>query len=88
MKWRLTTRLLGLPQLGKRYHPTLQERAITEVFAEEQSCLRPVATPFDGYFEQTNRVASTYLVSYDRNRYSVPAEHAGQRLIDYFWKDP
>lgn len=67
-------------ELGKRHHPTLHERAIAEVFAEEQPCLRPVATPFDGYFEQTNRVSSTCLVSYDRNRYSVPAEHAGQRV--------
>ena len=26
-------------ELGKRHHPTLHERAIAEVFAEEQPCL-------------------------------------------------
>lgn len=67
-------------ELARRPHPTEKERSIAEVFAEEQPCLRPVTAPFDGYFEQTNRVSSTCLVSYDRNRYSVPAEYAGQRV--------
>ncbi len=67
-------------ELAKRPHPTWKERPIAEVFAEERPCLRPIAAPFDGYFEQTLRVSSTCLVSYDRNRYSVPAEYAGQRV--------
>jgi len=67
-------------ELAKRPHPTWKERPISEVFAEEQPCLRPITATFDGYFEQTLRVSSTCLVSYDRNRYSVPAEHAGQRV--------
>lgn len=67
-------------ELAKRPHPTWKERPIAEVFAEEQPRLRPITMPFDGYFEQTLRVSSTCLVSYDRNRYSVPAEHAGQRV--------
>ena len=67
-------------ELAKRPHPTWKERPISEVFAEEQPCLRPITAPFDGYFEQTLRVSSTCLVSYDRNRYSVPAEHAGQQV--------
>lgn len=67
-------------ELAKRPHPTWKERTIAEVFAEEQPRLRPNTMPFDGYFEQTLRVSSTCLVSYDRNRYSVPAEHAGQRV--------
>lgn len=67
-------------ELAKRPHPTWKERSIAEVFAEERPCLRPITAHFDGYFEQTLRVSSTCLVSYDRNRYSVPAEHAGQRV--------
>lgn len=67
-------------ELGKRPHPALFERSIAEVFAEEQACLLPVAAAFDGYFEQAKRVSSTCLVSYDRNRYSVPAEYAGQQV--------
>jgi hypothetical protein len=67
-------------ELGTRSHPALFELSIAEVFAEEQACLRPVAAVFDGYFEQAKRVSSTCLVSYDRNRYSVPAEYAGQQV--------
>ena len=67
-------------ELAGRPHPTWKERAIAEVYAEEKACLRPITAPFDGYFEQTLRVSSTCLASYDRNRYSVPAEHAGQRV--------
>jgi transposase len=67
-------------ELAKRPHPTWKERPIAEVFAEERPHLRPITAHFDGYFEQTLRVSSTCLVSYDRNRYSVPAEHAGQRV--------
>jgi len=57
-----------------------KERSIAALFAEERVCLRSVTASFDGYFEQTLRVSSTCLVSYDRNRYSVPAECAGQRV--------
>ncbi len=67
-------------ELAQRPHPTWKEHPIAEVFAGEQPCLRPITASFDGYVEQTNRVSSTCLVSHDRNRYSVPAEHAGQRV--------
>jgi hypothetical protein len=74
-------------ELAKRAHPEQKDRAIAEVFAEEQGRLRPLTAPFDGYFEQPCRVSSTCLVSYDRNRYSVPAEHAGQRVSLRAWAD-
>lgn len=67
-------------ELGSRPHPVMRERSIGEMFAEERPQLRPITMPFDGYFEQVSRVSSTCLVSYDRNRYSVPAEFAGQRV--------
>ena len=35
---------------------------------------------FDGYVEQMLRVSSTCLVRVDRNRYSVPADHAGKAV--------
>ena len=37
-----------------------------------------VAPPFDGYVETLGKVSSTCLVVYDRCRYSVPCELAGQ----------
>lgn len=67
-------------ELANRSHPTQTEQTIAQVFSGEQVHLRAITAPFDGYFEQTNRVSSTCLVSFDRNRYSVPAEHAGQRV--------
>ena len=35
---------------------------------------------FDGYSEKILRVSTTCLISYDRNRYSVPARFASQLL--------
>lgn len=64
-------------ELASRKHPE-SGRQIAEVFAEEQPHLRPVTAAFDGYVEQMMRVSSTCLVRVDRNRYSVPASHAGQ----------
>jgi hypothetical protein len=74
-------------ELAKRLHPEQKDRPIADVFAEEQGRLRPLSTSFDGYFEQPCRVSSTCLVSYDRNRYSVPAEWAGQRVSLRAWAD-
>jgi transposase len=67
-------------ELANRNHPTLKEHTVADVFSLEQKQLRPMTAPFDGYFEQAVRVSSTCLVSYDRNRYSVPAKLAGQRV--------
>lgn len=39
------------------------------------------APPFDGYVEKSARVSSTCLVSVQRNRYSVPCELTGQRVL-------
>jgi len=67
-------------RLGRRPHPEQPARTIAELLAEEQLELRPIDRPFDGYFEQPCRVASTCTVAYDRNRYSVPAVYAGARV--------
>ena len=42
------------------------------------SMSNPAVTPFDGYVETLGKVSTTGLVSYDRNRYSVPCELVGQ----------
>jgi hypothetical protein len=64
--------------LAQRFHPEQSDRRIAEVFEEERPLLRPFTAAFDGYFEQAMRVSPTCLVDYDRNRYSVPAKHAGK----------
>ena len=45
---------------------------------QEQADLRPVTAAFDGYYEHLTKVYSTCVVQYDRNRYSVPCDYAGQ----------
>lgn len=74
-------------ELAGRPHPTEKERSIAALFAEEQPKLRQITVPFDGYFEVSCRVSSTCLAAYDRNRYSVPAEYAGQRISLRAWAD-
>lgn len=65
-------------ELAARPHPTAESRAVADCFAEERPLLRPVTASFDGYVENSMRVSSTCLVQADCNRYSVPAEWAGQ----------
>jgi transposase len=65
-------------ELAARINPGQTTRTIAECFAEEQPLLISVTTAFDGYIEHTLRASSTCLVSVDRNRYSIPAQWAGQ----------
>jgi hypothetical protein len=67
-------------RLGSRSHPHQPSRTIADLFAEEQHQLRPIDRPFAGYCEQPCRVSSTCTLAFERNRYSVPAEYAGQRV--------
>jgi transposase len=57
-------------------HPEWPGLSIAEVLENEQAQLMPMPQGFDGYIEQPARVSATSLVSYQRNRYSVPSEHA------------
>ena len=51
---------------------------IADVWAEEQAALMPLPVPFDGFVEQSKRVSPTCLISFERNRYSVPASFANR----------
>ena len=66
--------------LGQRQHPVFKDKTIDEVYQEELAQCRPPMAPFDGYSEKILRVSSTCLISYDRNRYSVPSHFAGKLL--------
>jgi hypothetical protein len=50
------------------------------VHAGEIDSLMPLGRPFDGFVEHTKRVSPTCLVTFERNRYSVPASFANQRV--------
>ncbi len=51
---------------------------IADVWAEEQSALMPLPVALDGFIELSKRVSPTCLISFERNRYSVPASFANR----------
>ena len=59
-------------------HPEQTHRTIAEVWGDERAQLMAMPPPFDGFVEGTKRVSPTCLVSFDRNRYSVPAAFANR----------
>ena len=67
-------------ELGGRTHPVQKDQTIDTIFKAEHAELRPVGLAFDGYVEKSVRVRSTCLAQYDTNRYSVPAQYAGQHI--------
>jgi len=52
--------------------------SIADVWADEQAVLMPLPPAFDGFVEQSKRVSPTCLISFERNRYSVPASFANR----------
>ena len=59
-------------------HPEQSTSTMAAVWAEEQPHLMKVPPPFDGFVEDTKRVSPTCLITFDRNRYSVPASYANR----------
>lgn len=57
-------------------HPEWPALKVADVLQDEQPRLMPNPKPFDGYIEVLGRVSNTSLVHLQRNRYSVPSEHA------------
>ena len=53
---------------------------MAECFEDERHQMMPVPAAFDGFVEHSKRVSSTCLITFDRNRYSVPA-HFANRVI-------
>lgn len=59
-------------------HPEQPQRTVAEVWADECGHLMAMPPPFDGFVEHTKRVSPTCLITFDRNRYSVPAAFANR----------
>jgi transposase len=66
-----------IAQWGQIQHGVLPG-TVADVHAEEVASLMPPGRPFDGFVEHTKRVSPTCLVSFERNRYSVPASFANR----------
>ena len=61
-------------------HPEQPERRIADVYADERACLMELPCPFDGFVEHIKRVSPMCLVTFERNRYSVPASYANRPI--------
>ena len=61
-------------------HPEFKNRTVADVWEEEQSQLMSVPALFDGFIEHSKRVSSTCLVTFESNRYSVPARFANRPI--------
>jgi hypothetical protein len=52
--------------------------SVADVWAAERTALMPLPPAFDGFVEHSKRVSPTCLISFERNRYSVPASFANR----------
>jgi transposase len=68
-------------------HPEFPALKVADVLQDEQTRLMPVPKPFDGYVELMVRVTSTALIHLERNRYSVPTEHANSAVSVRLYHD-
>ena len=59
-------------------HPEQKDRTIYEMWQEERQTLMSLPQAFDGFVEHSKRVSSTCLITFEHNRYSVPASFANR----------
>jgi transposase len=52
--------------------------SVADVWVEERATLMQLPPAFDGFVEHSKRVSPTCLISFERNRYSVPASFANR----------
>ena len=60
---------------------------IADVWTDEQAVLMPLPVAFDGFIEISKRVPPTCLISFERNRYSVPASFANRPVSHRVYPD-
>jgi hypothetical protein len=53
---------------------------VADVWTEERATLMQLPPAFDGFVEHSKRVSPTCLISFERNRYSVPASFANRPI--------
>jgi transposase len=61
--------------------------SIADVWEVEKVALMPLPTAFDGFVELSKRVSPTCLITFDRNRYSVPASFANRPISLHIYPD-
>lgn len=66
-----------IAQWAQIQHGTLSG-TIADVHGTEVASLMPMGRPFDGFVELTKRVSPICLITFEQNRYSVPASFANR----------
>jgi len=61
-------------------HPEQKDRSIADVYLDERAYMMALPHPFDGFVEHTKRVSPTCLITFESNRYSVPASYANRPI--------
>ena len=59
-------------------HPEDKRRTVGDYWEAEREHLMAAPAAFDGFVEFNKRITSTCLITYDNNRYSVPASFANR----------
>ena len=67
-------------------HPEL-EGTIADIWEAEKPTLMELPPAFDGFVEHRKRVSPTCLISFERNRYSVPASFANRVIKLYVYPE-
>ena len=67
-------------------HQTLPG-SIADAWEAEKPTLMTLPPAFDGFVEHSKRVSPTCLVTFERNRYSVPASFANRRVSLHVYPD-
>ncbi len=62
----------------EKAHPEFRARSLAQCLADELPQMMPVPVSFDGFIEHSKRVSSTCLITFEHNRYSVPASFANR----------
>jgi transposase len=61
--------------------------SIADVWEAEKAALMQLPIAFDGFVELSKRVSPTCLITFDRNRYSVPASFANRPVSLHIYPD-
>ena len=61
--------------------------SISDVWEAEKPMLMALPPAFDGFIEHSKRVSPTCLITFERNRYSVPASFANRRVSLHVYPD-
>lgn len=64
----------------QQLHPEFKPHTLWQCLQDERLHLMHINSAFDGFIEHSKQVSSTCLVTFENNKYSVPASFANRRV--------